>query len=92
MAGFHHAPSSEEPRDPVAEQHNARVGLWLFFVYLAGYAVFVAVSAFWPAMMESVAFFGVNWAVTSGMVLIVGALILALIYAYLCRKPGGGSR
>ena len=33
---------------------------------------------------------GVNLAVASGMGLIVGALVLALVYAGLCRQPGEG--
>jgi uncharacterized membrane protein (DUF485 family) len=91
MAGFHHSHTpGGEIRDPVAERFNARLGLLLFGVYLAGYAAYVLVNAFRPQIMDEVVFRGVNLAVASGMVLIVGALVLALVYAALCRLPNGG--
>ena len=41
--------------------------------------------------MDEVVFSGINLAVASGMFLIVAALVLALLYAWLCKKPRGGS-
>ena len=79
-----------EARDPAAERHNARLGLLLFGVYLACYGAYVLVNAFRPAVMEQVVFAGINLAVASGMGLIVGALVLALVYAALARRPQGG--
>jgi uncharacterized membrane protein (DUF485 family) len=79
-----------EARDPAVERHNARLGLALFAVYLAAYAAYVLVNAFRPAVMDELVGAGVNLAVASGMGLIVGALVLALVYAGLCRKPGEG--
>ena len=90
MASFDHSPLPAEARDPVAERFNARLGLLLFGIYLAGYATYVLVNAFRPAVMDEVVFRGVNLAVASGMALIVGALVLALLYAALCRLPKGG--
>ncbi len=89
MAGLDHSHlPPDEPRDPVAERHNARLGLALFALYLLGYGAYVLVNAFWPAVMDRDVG-GVNLAVASGMVLIVGALVLALVYAALCRAPKG---
>jgi uncharacterized membrane protein (DUF485 family) len=79
-----------EVRDPAAERHNARLGLALFALYLAAYGVYVWVNAFRPAVMDGLVGAGVNWAVASGMGLIVGALALALVYAAFCRRPGEG--
>jgi uncharacterized membrane protein (DUF485 family) len=91
MAGLdHHAPPPDEPRDPAAERHNARLGLALFAVYLAGYAAFVLANAFWPAAMDAVPAFGLNLAVLAGLGLIGGAVVLAVVYAALCRTPEGG--
>ncbi|HEX3150981.1 MAG TPA: DUF485 domain-containing protein [Gemmataceae bacterium] len=91
MAGFQHSHSpTEEARDPVAERFNARLGLLLFVIYLAGYAAYVLINTFRPTTMEVVVFSGINLAVASGMALIVGALVLALLYAALCRLPNGG--
>jgi uncharacterized membrane protein (DUF485 family) len=89
MAGLHHVPVPEEPRDPAAERHNARLGLALFAFYLIAYGAYVAVNAFWPAVMDAVPVGGLNVAVLWGMALIVGAFALALVYAALCHTPRG---
>jgi uncharacterized membrane protein (DUF485 family) len=91
MAGFNHSHTpSEEVRDPEVERYNARLGLVLFIVYLVAYGAYVLVNAFWPKVMDMVPFAGVNLAVSSGLFLIIGALVLAVVYAWLCRKPRGG--
>jgi uncharacterized membrane protein (DUF485 family) len=91
MAGFDHShPPPAEVRDPSCERHNARLGLVLFAFYLAAYATYVLINAFRPAVMDELVGAGVNLAVASGMGLIVGALVLALVYAALCRRPQGG--
>ena len=91
MAGFTHSPPPPtEARDPVAERHNARLGMALFLLYLACYTAFVIVNAFWPDAMDRVPAAGLNLAVWTGLALIVGALVLALVYAGLCRSPKGG--
>jgi len=90
MAGLHPSPPPPaEVRDPVAERFNARLGLLLFAIYLAAYGAYVLINAFRPAVMDELVGAGVNLAVASGMGLIVGALVLALVYAALCRRPGG---
>ena len=78
-----------EVRDPAAERYIARLGLVLFAIYLTGYGAYVLINAFRPAVMDELVGAGVNLAVASGMGLIVGALVLALVYAALCRRPGG---
>lgn len=59
----------------------------LFVVYLALYAGFVLINAFHPSLMDVVPFGGVNLAVLYGLGLIVAALVLSLLYAWLCRAP-----
>ncbi len=76
----HHAPT-------VAR--NARVGLWLFGVYLLLYGGFMALNAFYPQRMAQPVMAGVNLAVTYGLVLIVAAFVLALIYMFLVRGRAG---
>ena len=91
MAGFDHSRlPPAEVRDPAVERHNARLGLVLFAVYLAAYAAYVFINAFRPAIMDELVFSGINVAVASGLGLIVGAIVLAVFYAWLCRKPQGG--
>ena len=64
---------------------NARIGLILFVVYLAFYGGFVLLAAFSPATMARTPWAGVNLAIWYGFALIAAALLLALLYGYLCR-------
>jgi uncharacterized membrane protein (DUF485 family) len=79
-----------EVRDPAVERHNARLGLVLFAVYLLAYGAYVLVNAFRPAVMDELVGAGINLAVASGMGLVVGAMVLAVVYAMLARRPGEG--
>ncbi len=72
------------------ESRNARIGLILFFVYLALYGGFVYLSAFQAESMESTPVAGLNLAVLYGFGLIIAALILALVYGWVCRETGSG--
>ena len=59
------------------------LGLKLFGLYLAAYGAFVALNAFWPDVMKRPAIAGVNLAIVYGFGLIVGAFVLAVLYAVL---------
>jgi uncharacterized membrane protein (DUF485 family) len=86
MAGFDHGPvHPQEVEDEVQVARRARLGLWLFAIYCVAYGAFMLVNAFAPKVMETT-FGGVNLAIWSGFGLIGGALLLALVYARLCRK------
>lgn len=63
---------------------NARIGLILFFVYLALYVGFVFLSAFSPDTMEATPVAGINVAILYGFFLIISAIVLALIYGLVC--------
>jgi uncharacterized membrane protein (DUF485 family) len=78
-----------EPADLASERHNARLGLILFAVYLVAYGAFVGISAFTPWVMD-LTVGRLNVAVVYGLALIGGAVLLALVYAVVCRKPVGG--
>ena len=67
------------------QRRNARFGIILFLVYLALYAGFVLIAAFSPATMERTPAAGVNLAVWYGFGLIAAAIVMALIYGWLCR-------
>jgi uncharacterized membrane protein (DUF485 family) len=64
---------------------NSRIGMVLFLVYLAFYGGFVGLSAFAPEAMEATPIAGVNLAILYGFALIAAALVLALLYGWLCR-------
>jgi uncharacterized membrane protein (DUF485 family) len=66
-------------------ERNSRIGIVLFFIYLAIYAGFVLLAAFSPATMQRTPLAGVNVAIWYGFGLIAGALVLALLYGWLCR-------
>jgi uncharacterized membrane protein (DUF485 family) len=48
------------------------------------------INVFDPRLMETTPFAGVNLAIVYGFGLIIAALLLALVYAWLCRRRGGG--
>lgn len=86
MAGLDHGASfPKEQEDMVLAARNARYGMVLFIIYLLIYGGFVVISAFWPEVMARDALFGVNLAITYGFALIAIAMVLALIYTWLCR-------
>lgn len=95
MAGFGHGPAvASEQEDPAQSARNARYGLRLFAVYFVIYAAFVGANAFLPRLMTANVF-GVTVAVAYGMGLIIVALLLALVYMWLCRgaaPPASDSR
>jgi uncharacterized membrane protein (DUF485 family) len=79
-------------RSPHADEHpeisaaNARVGLVLFFVYLVFYGGFMGLAAFAPEAMGRPAIGGVNVAITYGLALIFGALLVAALYMAACAR------
>ena len=87
MPFMHHPTLPDEPRDPVVEAHNTRLGLWLFALYCLAFLGFVLLNALSPQTMDIVVIAGLNLAITYGFGLIVGAFVLALVYASFCRVP-----
>jgi uncharacterized membrane protein (DUF485 family) len=69
----------------IAEPANARLGLWLFLLYVIFYGGFMGLAAFAPEVMARAPFGGVNLAILYGLGLIVSAGIFALVYAIACK-------
>jgi uncharacterized membrane protein (DUF485 family) len=87
MGGLDHHAETDVVHDNVATaERNSRLGLILFAVYLILYVGFVVISAFWPKMLDETPLAGLNVAILYGMGLIVAALLLALVYSWLCRS------
>ncbi|HZN66348.1 MAG TPA: DUF485 domain-containing protein [Tepidisphaeraceae bacterium] len=84
-----HPPGHDDHPETISR--NARVGLWLFGVYLLLYGGFMALNAFFPQRMAAAPFGGVNLAVLYGFLLIVAAFALALLYMFLVRHALGGN-
>jgi len=91
MAHFDQAPHEEEPVDEPAARRRARLGLALFGIYSLLYGGFMLLNVFDPSFMETTPFAGINLAILYGFGLIAAALILALVYAWLCRQPSAES-
>jgi uncharacterized membrane protein (DUF485 family) len=83
-------PQATEIFHSAAEARNARIGLWLFAAYVLMYGGFMVLNAFYPQRMGAPFLAGVNLAVTYGLVLIVGAFLLALLYMFLVRGRNDG--
>lgn len=90
MAHFDHAPAEKEHVNEEDAARRARIGLILFAIYCALYMGFMLLNVFDPALMEITPWAGVNLAILYGFGLIVAALVLALVYAWLCKRPDGG--
>ena len=74
------------------QDRNARIGLWMFGVYLLAYGGFVFLAAFRPDAMDFTPAAGVNLAIWYGFGLIVLALVLALLYGWACHVAPRSSR
>ena len=72
--------------------HNARIGLVFFAVYLLLYGGFVLLAAFSPDLMEATPLADVNLAIWFGFGLIIAAIVLALVYGWVCRAGARQSR
>lgn len=87
MGGFGNGPAiPAETEDTASAARNARYGWRLFIVYFAIYAAFVGLNAFAPQTM-AVNIAGIHLAVWYGLALIIIAMVLAMVYVWLCRRP-----
>lgn len=95
---MHHGPATESAPDP-ASRYKSRLGVRMFLFYCLVYAGFVFTNVLTEGKaMQTILVAGLNLAVVYGMSLIVLALIMALVYNYLCTakekelaaKPAGG--
>jgi len=78
--------SAHADEHPEISAANARAGLVLFFLYLAFYGGFMGLAAFAPQVMGRPAIGGVNLAITYGLALIFGALVVAALYMAACAR------
>ncbi len=80
-----HEPASQSG-DDLASAYKSRLGVWMFILYAIVYVIFVAINVLSPLTMASIVFLGLNLAVVYGFSLIILAMILALIYNWLCTR------
>ncbi|MAV35390.1 MAG: hypothetical protein CMJ59_08015 [Planctomycetaceae bacterium] len=73
------------------ETRNARLGMGLFVIYLVLYGTYVFMNAFSARTMEATPIAGVNLAILFGFGLILAALMLALVYGFLCDSDNAAA-
>lgn len=88
---MHDHENVREEEHPELVARNTRIALVLFAIYCLLYGGFIYMSLFAPAAMKSQPFGGMNLAILYGLVLIVAALVLAIIYLYLAGRDHKGA-
>jgi len=80
-----HEPAAKVEKD-AASDWKAKLGIKLFWLYFIIYAGFVGIAVFAAETMKMEVLAGANLAIIYGLALIIFAIILGLIYNYLCTK------
>ena len=80
-----HGPPAKLEKD-YASQEKARIGVVLFLIYSLVYAGFVIINTVSPKTMGTVVLAGLNLAVVYGFGLIVLAIVMGLVYNYVCGR------
>lgn len=80
-----HEPAVELGAD-YASRKKTRLGLILFFVYAVIYAVFVLLGLFSADTLGMIVLAGLNLAVVYGFGLILLAIVMGLIYSWVCTR------
>ncbi len=78
--------SSTDWGEDVTAQSKAKLGIYFFIFYALVYIGFVSIAVYDVHIMDHKIIFGLNLAICYGFGLIILALIMALIYNYLCAK------
>lgn len=68
-----------------AERRKFRVGLALFVIYAVGYALFTLAGTFFRGVL-TVRLGGLNVGVVSGMLIIISAIVIAVLYNWFAGK------
>ncbi|MDA3851969.1 MAG: DUF485 domain-containing protein [Spirochaetaceae bacterium] len=80
-----HGPAIQSGPDK-ASSYKSKLGVRMFIVYGIVYLGFILINTLKPKLMAVEVLFGLNLAVVYGFSLIFLAIILGLIYNYLCTK------
>jgi len=68
----------------LASKKKTRLGVWFFFLYFLFYGGFVAIGVTNYELLGVEVFGGLNLAIVYGIGLIIFAVILGLIYNWIC--------
>ena len=78
-----HGPAAKLGKDNAAA-YKTRLGIIMFVIYTLTYASFVVINAIKPSVMEMIVM-GQTLAVVYGFFLIIFALVMAVIYNFMCN-------
>ncbi len=78
-----HGPATDWGKDR-AISYKTKTGILLFAIYGFVYAGFIFINAIWPKLMGVIIFRGVNLAILYGVGLIILAIVMGLVYNFLC--------
>ena len=81
-----HEPANNNEVVDNAAEYKASLGLKLFALYGAIYLGFILVNVLKPELMKTEVLLGVNLAIIYGFALIILAVVMGLIYNYVCTK------
>lgn len=77
----------QEADVPIAHRSiNQRLGLILFAIYFAFYVGFIAITVYDYKILSKEVFGGMNLAIAYGMFLILLAIGLAILYAWMAKS------
>lgn len=82
---MHHHSLAETEIDNASEK-KAKLGIKFFFLYLFFYAGFVAIGVMNYELLAVGVFKGINLAIFYGIGLIVFAVLLGILYNFLCTR------
>lgn len=82
---MHHGPTIELGEDRSIPR-KTRLGLILFFIYLAIYAGFVVIGTLYPQLLGETVLAGLNLAYIYGMGLILLAIVMGLVYHFFSTR------
>lgn len=77
---------SSEPEIDLASEKKAKLGIKFFFIYLFFYAGFVAIGVLNYELLAIEVVWGINLAIFYGIGLIVFAVLLGILYNFLCSR------
>ncbi len=79
------ADATAEDKPIAYKSPNERLGLILFLLYFVLYGSFIIITVYDYTILGREVFAGINLAIVYGMTLIIAAIVLAVLYAFMAK-------